>query len=556
MRIPTNLLALLLLTICANAQPDLSVVKTFNLKHFTITVSPDIASKNSLDALAESVMEKTAVKNNFQNAKYALLEKSVSADGKSLILNVYDYTKNECLIINTNITSQQVVEVKHTNIQPDPSAEEFEDAFRKVIASDARYSDAYKSGNLFAYRPMPPLDMTQVVKGKAQRTVTVGININNGISTNEIIGVNMITGKIIHYANGAPPTSRAVTETCGIDNARQKTSNKMAQGSLWFTVKKDDTELWKFLATRPAASAGANASGVELQYVSYLGKSVLSRASVPVLNVKYDNDACGPYRDWLYEENSFLTHGTITQPGFIICDEPPQTAIESGSDTGNFRGVAAYETDSDFVLVSETNAGWYRYVMEWHFMPDGTIIPRFEFGAVKNSCVCKLHHHHVYWRFDFDVDGEKNQVEEYNKNTGWHNLDTEIMRLKDSAKGREWKVVNHATGAAYLIVPGENDGIADAQFAIGDIWVLKDNGYSEIDDGIKEFDVPKKIQINKYLNGEDVHNKNVVVWYGAHFTHDVSQEHVPHEVGPILLCRNWPVIFAKNQTAEPVISAK
>jgi hypothetical protein len=34
---------------------------------------------------------------------------------------------------------------------------------------------------------------------------------------------------------------------------------------------------------------------VELRYVDYKGKRVLYRAHVPILNVKYDGNACGPY---------------------------------------------------------------------------------------------------------------------------------------------------------------------------------------------------------------------------------------------------------------------
>ena len=34
-----------------------------------------------------------------------------------------------------------------------------------------------------------------------------------------------------------------------------------------------------------------------MRYVDYRGKRLLYRAHVPILNVKYNGDACGPYRD-------------------------------------------------------------------------------------------------------------------------------------------------------------------------------------------------------------------------------------------------------------------
>ena len=93
--------------------------------------------------------------------------------------------------------------------------------------------------------------------------------------------------------------------------------------------------VWRFLAVRPAASSGINGSGLELRFVDYRGKRVLYQAHVPVLNVKYDGDACGPYRDWQFEEHCIQCDGTDVAPGFRWCRSAPQTAC-SGNDGGNF----------------------------------------------------------------------------------------------------------------------------------------------------------------------------------------------------------------------------
>ena len=42
-----------------------------------------------------------------------------------------------------------------------------------------------------------------------------------------------------------------------------------------------------------------------------------------------------------------------------------------------------------------------------------------------------------------------------------------------------------------------------------------------------------------FRNGEPVANEDVVVWYGAHFTHDVTGPEVSHIVGPDLVPHNW-----------------
>ncbi|HVT16532.1 MAG TPA: LLM class flavin-dependent oxidoreductase [Thermoanaerobaculia bacterium] len=48
--------------------------------------------------------------------------------------------------------------------------------------------------------------------------------------------------------------------------------------------------------------------------------------------------------------------------------------------------------------------------------------------------------------------------------------------------------------------------------------------------------------IDKFVNGEPVENQDVVIWYGAHFTHDVKSEppgEFGHIVGPELKPVNW-----------------
>ena len=56
-----------------------------------------------------------------------------------------------------------------------------------------------------------------------------------------------------------------------------------------------------------------------------IGKRVLRRANVPILNVRYDGDACGPYRDWQYEEGMIQATGADVAPGFRLCPTPATT---------------------------------------------------------------------------------------------------------------------------------------------------------------------------------------------------------------------------------------
>jgi Cu2+-containing amine oxidase len=243
--------------------------------------------------------------------------------------------------------------------------------------------------------------------------------------------------------------------------------------------------------------------------------------------------------------------GTDPVPGFRLCSTPATTILDTGSDVGNFLGVAIYVQGQEVVLVSEMHAAWYRYISQWRLHANGTIRPRFGFSAVEDSCVCTTHHHHAYWRFDFDVrTPDNNLVREFNdpplfSGSKWHDKNYEIRRPRDPSRKRKWRVENKATGETYDIIPGPDDGIAtaspDAPFARGDVWILRYRG-TEIDDGVVAIGPPYEANLDQFVNGEPINGQDIVIWYAAHFTHDVTGqapgEH-GHIVGPDLKRVKW-----------------
>ena len=50
------------------------------------------------------------------------------------------------------------------------------------------------------------------------------------------------------------------------------------------------------------------------------------------------------------------------------------------------------------------------------------------------------------------------------------------------------------------------------------------------------------VALDDFVTGESVDNTDVVLWYGAHFTHDVHHEAVGHIVGPTLRAC-WGIII-------------
>jgi hypothetical protein len=145
---------------------------------------------------------------------------------------------------------------------------------------------------------------------------------------------------------------------------------------------------------------------------------------------------------------------------------------------------------------------------------------------------------------DFDIGtAENNAVREFNSPPifppeNWHTHHFEARRLRNPQRSRRWQVRNTQTNDAYNLIPGPEDGTADA-FGRGDVWILRFHE-GEIDDGAVAVGPPFAADIDRFVNGEDVSNQDVVLWYAAHFTHEVGEEDEhSHSVGPILRPTQW-----------------
>jgi hypothetical protein len=466
----------------------------------------------------------------------------------------FDYTNNRTVFVDGSLNQPKRVQVSESGFQPLPGIGEFEAAV-KILLKDADFGAAIREQQLQAAPGMPPIIEIESAHGRSERTIAVELLPVNPGAPHEIVGVNLVRQTVVRFEGRAPRGSLAHNPICGIPYVQQATANKGDAGQVWVTVTQGNTVLWKFLAVRPASSSGTRASGVELRFVDYRGKRVLYRAHVPILNVRYDNDACGPYRDWQHEEGMIQANGVDVAPGFRLCNAPATTILDTGSDAGNFLGVAIYVQGQEVVLVSELEASWYRYISEWRLHADGTIRPRFGFSARTNSCVCNIHHHHPFWRFDFDIrTAGNNRVSEFNDpplvgNSNWHTKTFEIRRPRDPARKRKWRVENTVTGEGYDIIPGPNDGVATASpdwpYPRGDVWILRYHG-SELDDGVNcttgGNGCVTEANLDGFVNGEPISDHDVVIWYAGHVTHDVGAEppgEFGHICGPDLKPVKW-----------------
>ena len=458
-----------------------------------------------------------------------------------------------------NLAGGEVVEVDGYLLEPEslvvtptgrprlPNDEEHLWA-REVLRADTEVGGRLDAGEATAYRPMPPIVHLETPDGRVDRAVTVGLRevSPDGGVRHRVVAVRTADGQVL---DDLPELARGDRD-CGAPEGPD-CPPRVGDARARVRVLRDEEVLWELVVARPSASSGVNGSGVELREVDYQRVRVLFRGHVPILNVAYDAGAapgCGPtYRDWLNEESCFEAEGDEPVPGFRVCQSAPGTVLERGQGGGGFRGVALWLDGEELVIVSQLQAGWYRYVSEWRLGADGTIRPRLAFDAVSNPCTCEPHTHHAYWRLDFDiVSADANLVQEYNDPTlpgqlsPWHTIRLETHRPRDPNHQRQWRVRSTRSPHGYAVVPGQADGAAD-HYGAGDVWIVAYKG-DEVDDGQGFTSDPaaSRARIGQFVSGEMVERTDVVLWYGVHVRHAPGEGAPEHRrVGPDLVPYNW-----------------
>lgn len=452
---------------------------------------------------------------------------------------IYDYTQEKGFDLLLDGKGEEISRTALDH-QPQRSLQE-RDIAQGIVSAISGWAAGISSGDLEIYEAMPPV----VVDAEGRRLISVGVRSNPTkglpLGLNEIVSVHIPDGKIVRYADSAPATARATLFACGPSSQACSPSYPTGpctngSGDIYYHVEWPAANpLWKLDVRHPLCtdSVQSSGTGLELTNVYYRDVLILQRAEMPVLNVKYANDSCGPYRDWLDSEDCFTAVGTDVPSagsGFRVASAPPSTLCESGSDAGGFRGVALYDQGNALWLMTETNAGWYRYVMEWRLYLDGTIEPIFGFGATLNSCTCNLHYHHAYWRFEWAPSGISG-----NPATGiatlehrvagttdtWEPVATEGTFLRPTTNWQtDWyRVRNPSTGVGYTIQPSAVDGQANGDtYGKWDFAALAYNA-GQINDpnSNTSIDISPWINVPPETLGT---TKRLVTWYHATYTHD------------------------------------
>ena len=315
-----------------------------------------------------------------------------------------------------------------------------------------------------------------------------------------------------------------------------------------------ENPVWEFDFYRPGNRTTVNSSGLELRDVRYRGRLVFARASVPVLNVEYDQveGGCGCFRDWqTVEAPAEVGDGaTLTLPCLAQADAGDvRTACEAngpgnpnpGGDVGSFEGVTVEDYGTELVLTGHTKAGWYRYRMKWHLYADGRIWPEFSFAAASAVCTDAAHRHHAYWRFDFDLDGTSdNDVVREIRGEDSQVFTAETSRVLGGVSDpTQWSVTDAASGIGYRIEPSEADRRLPVDaFSKTDALVLRYQ-VDEIDDGVV-IGGGCAFEFEPFLDGEAIEGEDTVFSYRSGALHTAGSPFECDIAGPMLRPFGFP----------------
>lgn len=534
---------------------------------FDIKAVPYGPSQKDVEAAKLRIGQDSALRSKLSGTKsrlvgFEFLNSETDAAGSPPTLfraTFYNYSSDVAVIAEGDFAGRLPITVREAKFDPVASPEEFE-AAKLIFAGDTKAS----AGRIEYYEPMPPVSNLN-----GERLINVGVR-NPDTGENQIVGISFKNNSVVRYENNAPPTALAEPGAgCGVPSAGQGSTGVGVAGTLALTANESGNPdpVWEMIVVRPSSSSGATfeGSGVEIRDVKYRGKSVLKRGHLPVLNVQYVS-GCGPFRDWQYSEGYFQIPTTgVTFPagptgGFAQIASPgvATTIVETGNDTGNFYGVAIYQQNvngvNEMVLVSELNAGWYRYIMEWRFGFDGRIKPRFGFGSIANSCVCIQRNHHAYWRFDFDIVQPNNKIFMMERGRKFLNpITAESAFFRNYSRNRSFLIQNSNGDEAYTLVPNPTDsavtdvlGNLTDPFGKGDFWLLRFQGSAASPGELDDPNTNASANLDPWLTGESLVNQDVVVWYAAHQTRkDDASLTAPtvltgkHVIGPELRPIRW-----------------
>ncbi len=239
--------------------------------------------------------------------------------------------------------------------------------------------------------------------------------------------------------------------------------------------------------------------GMSLSNVSYQGVKVLERASMPVMTVFYENNACGPYADRLggtglpvnWAGSSSVVNRTFTQNG--------ETWREIGF---------------------QDQIGAYVLYQVWYLSGSGQI----QAHIFAKGLQCQTDHlHYPFWRLDFDLFGTGDDQIRRHTGTAWEVYSHEFDAAATAANNHQWQVRDAGNGMTVDIafdtntwnVPGTV--IPESMYANNQVYgrLYQSSEAGDWTDG-----AITSVQGN---NGENINGQDTVLWYRGYLPHLASE---------------------------------
>ncbi|MEE9396224.1 MAG: Ig domain-containing protein [Methylococcales bacterium] len=240
--------------------------------------------------------------------------------------------------------------------------------------------------------------------------------------------------------------------------------------------------------------------GVSLTDVKYQGVAILNKASLPVMRVFYDRDACGPYADRM--------GGDITPISWANNDA---LALREFTQSGrNWLEIGIQDTIGNYVIYQA-----------WYLSADGIM----DGHIFSKGLQCNIDHvHYPYWRMDFDVAGEQNDQIRRFANGNWQTLSTEFGDNVTSADNHRWQVIDTVSGDRVDIEFGAA-GWDDIGGTVDPVNTFQNNrifgrSFKRSEDEGWRYGARSEVP---HDNNEDIDGRDILIWYKGDLPHSAAE---------------------------------
>lgn len=244
------------------------------------------------------------------------------------------------------------------------------------------------------------------------------------------------------------------------------------------------------------------AAGIMVYLVDYRGHRVMWEGSLPYVTVDHQRQQFPVDDDEIAAEPS---HGTFWMP------------LGERTLAGPIR---INELRGGFEIAADFGGGPYRYTQLWRFHEDGRIGPWL---TIHGSGVHEAHTYHPHWRFDFDIEGPRNNALERFEDGHWLRVEEEGWFPYTGEKdedGHAWRQIDFASRASVSLQPHANE---DAElYAIR----YRDGEWAPFS---PRNEVDAQSFPAAYVGSQSLEDEDVMLWYVAHVHYNAS---FPYTAGP------------------------